>query len=226
MRDSTTKTESTLMTRLKDSTNEHHRRAEGRKLQQDLLAGRLARETFGAYLGELLHVHRGLETRIAQLASECGALGSVFREHHIREADLLADLEFYGHHPGPATEATQSVLSDFDRWATQSPSALLGPLYVLEGSMNGNRFIARVLMREWSLGPGAGLRYLDPYGSEQPARWAAFRASVDTQQLTSEEEAQIISAAQRTFDAIGAISDAVYGEGSSRGADRRKEASR
>jgi heme oxygenase len=209
--DSTMSTATALMTRLKEATNEHHRRAEGRKLQQDLLAGGLARETFAAYLEQLLHVHRGLEARLARLASEYGALNAVFQEHQIREADLLADLEFYGHQNGPATEATQSLLSDFDRWATESPVALLGALYVLEGSMNGNKFIARVLMREWSLEPGAGLRYLNPYGGDQPARWAAFRASVDTQELTPEQEAQIISAAQRTFDAIGAISDAVYG---------------
>ena len=210
MENPTTETAATLMARLKHETSEHHRRAEGRNLQKDLLGGGLARETYSAYLGELLHVHRRLEARIAELAPEHGALSAVFQEGYGHQANLLADLDFYGHEAGAATEATQSFLADLDRWSRESPLALLGALYVLEGSMNGNRFIARVLMREWSLSPGAGLRYLDPYGDGQPASWSAFRANVDAQEFTPAEEALIISAAQRTFDAIGAISDAVY----------------
>jgi len=210
MTDPMTETPSTLMMRLKDATNEHHRRAETRKLQQDLLAGKLPRETFGAYLGELLHVHRRLERRMTRQAASHEALAAVFHEHHRRESDLLADLEFYGHEPGPASAATRDILAEIDRWASDGPAALLGALYVLDGSMNGNRFIARVLMQQWSLAPGPGLRYLDPYGGDQPGEWAAFRADMDAQPFTPGEEAAIISAAQHTFDAIGRISDAVY----------------
>ncbi len=200
-------TATSLMARLRESTREHHRRAEQRELQRELLAGELPRETFAAYLGELLCVHRGLERRLAARSAGDRRIASVFRQHHVRESDLVADLEFYGLEPGTPTESARRLLVDFDHWENECPAALLGVLYVLEGSMNGNRFIARVLRQKWGLDSGPGLRYLDPYGDEQPERWAEFRAVMDAQDFSPMEEGAVLRAAQRTFDAVAAIAD-------------------
>ena len=202
----------TIMTRLKSATDEHHRRAEERPLQRAMIKGALPRETFAAYLGQLLHVHRRLEDPLQRLASEHEPVAAVFRSHYARQSDLQADLEFHGHDIGPPTAATQAMIADIDRWAEEQPLALLGPLYVLEGSMNGNKFIARSLMQAWSLGPGAGFRYLDPYGEEQRAKWAEFRADMDAQGFSAADSEAIIAAAQRTFDAIAEIADEVHAE--------------
>lgn len=199
----------TIMSRLKSATDEHHRRAEERPLQRAMIKGALPRDKFAAYLGQLLHVHRRLEDTLETLAPENESLAAVFRSHYARQGDLQADLEFHGHENGPPSAATQKMIADIDRWAEEQPVALLGPLYVLEGSMNGNKFIARSLMQAWSLGPGAGFRYLDPYGEEQRDKWAEFRASMDAQGFTPEESETIIAAAQRTFDAIAEIADEV-----------------
>ncbi|MEJ2084895.1 MAG: biliverdin-producing heme oxygenase [Acidobacteriota bacterium] len=198
-----------IMTRLKSATAEHHRRAEERALQRAMIKGTLTRDRFAAYLEQLLHVHRRLENTLEKLAAEYKPLGAVFRSHYARQADLQADLEFHGHEIGPPLVATQRLIADIDHWADENPVALLGPLYVLEGSMNGNKFIASALMQAWSLEPGAGFRYLDPYGDEQRAKWAEFRADMDAQGFTPEECETIIAAAQRTFDAIGEIADEV-----------------
>jgi len=174
-----------------------------------MIKGTLPREKFAAYLGQLLHVHGRLEDTLEKLSAEHEPLSAVFRSHYARRADLKADLEFHGYESGPPSAATQSLVADIDRWAEEQPVALLGPLYVLEGSMNGNKFIARSLMQAWSLGPGAGFRYLDPYGEEQRAKWAEFRADMDSQDFAPEECETIIAAAQRTFDAIAEIADEV-----------------
>lgn len=200
----------TIMTRLKSATDEHHRRAEERPLQRAMIKGALRRETFVAYLGQLLHVHRRLEDTLERLASEHEAVAAVFRSHYARQSDLQADLEFHGHENSPPAAATQAMIADIDRLAEEQPLALLGPLYVLEGSMNGNKFIARSLMQAWSLGPGAGFRYLDPYGEEQRAKWAEFRGDMDAQGFSPAESEAIIAAAQRTFDAIAEIADEVF----------------
>ena len=198
-----------IMARLKSATAEHHSRAEERPLQRAMIKGTLPRESFAAYLGQLLHVHRRLEDTLEKLAPEHEPLDAVFRSQYARQADLQADLEFHGHEIDSPSAATHKMIADIDRWAEEQPVALLGPLYVLEGSMNGNKFIARSLMQAWSLGPGAGFRYLDPYGEEQRAKWAEFRADMDAQGFTPEESETIIAAAQRTFDAIAEIADEV-----------------
>lgn len=200
----------TIMTRLKSATDDHHRRAEGKALQQNLFKGILPRETYAAYLAELRRIHGALEQRLEELASEQDTLAGVYRTQYARSQDLDADLAFFGHRERDATPAAEALLADIDHWAEESPAALLGALYVLEGSMNGNKFIARVLMKAWSLAPGPGLRYLMPYGEKQPAIWAQFKADMDAQDLSADDEGAIIASAQRTFDAISDIADAVY----------------
>jgi heme oxygenase len=199
-----------IMAGLRDATSEHHRRAEGRGLQQALVKGELPRETFAAYLAELFHVHSRLELRLRESAEAHPAVRTVFQPHCERESDLRADLDFMGHEPGTPLPATSALLDDLDRWAKRDPVALLGPLYVLEGSMNGNLFIARVLMKAWNVAPGPGLKYLNPYGTDQKAVWTAFKDRMDGQELSADERAAIIGAAQRTFDGIAAIADAVH----------------
>ncbi len=210
MATSASESDSTLMSRLKEATAEHHRKAEKRNLQRELAKGTLALDVFVAYLGELLHLHRSLETSLTQSAAEHPAIASVFRPHCSREADLLTDLAFHDAPRRPANVMTQKLVADFEAWARHTPLSLLGALYVLEGSGNGNRLIARVLSRNWSLQDGLGLRYMDPYGDEQPKLWSQFREDMNTAQISSSDVDNILAAAQRTFDGIAGISDVVY----------------
>jgi heme oxygenase len=99
--------------------------------------------------------------------------------------------------------------------------ALLGPLYVLEGSTNGSRVLARVLSRAWG-SDGAGLAYLDPYGDGQPTSWKAFKQEVDDLGLDDASQSAVVEAARVTFQAISDISDEVArrdGIGARHGAD-------
>lgn len=202
---------SEIMARLRSATSDHHDRAEGRELQQALVRGVLPRGTYAAYLAELLHVHRRLEGRIREAAASHRSLNAVYQPHCERESDLRADLAFYGRQEEPPASATRALLDEIDGWAAANPIALLGPLYVLEGSMNGNVFIARVLMKVWGMAPGPGLHYLNPYGSDQRAVWAEFKERMNDQPLSREDQDAVIAAAQRTFDGIAAIADEVHG---------------
>jgi heme oxygenase len=75
--------------------------------------------------------------------------------------------------------------------------------YVLEGSNNGNRFIARAIRKAL---PGAPTRYLDPYGENQRPLWARFKADMEAVGFTPAEQDQIVLAAQEMFAAVGALS--------------------
>jgi len=95
------------------------------------------------------------------------------------------------------------MIAWIDTLARQEPLALLGVLYVLEGSTNGSKFIARKVRPAYELpASGEGSAYLDPYGDLQPARWQEFKAAMDALDLPADEVGPIVMAAQQTFDSI------------------------
>ena len=69
---------------------------------------------------------------------------------------------------------------------------------MLEGSTNGGKYLARVLRKAWQ-DDGESLHYLDPYGDEQPERWASFKRIMDASDFSDEQCRTIIDAARRTI---------------------------
>jgi heme oxygenase len=92
------------------------------------------------------------------------------------------------------------------------PASLLGLHYVLEGSNNGSRFIAKGLMGAYGMAPGAGLRYMDPYGAEQRERWRAFRTTMDEVGFSAEDSDRLLESARHMFQGIVEISDDLLAE--------------
>lgn len=199
-----------LAEELKNRTSEMHRHAETRPFQKALVSGKVTREQLALYLAQLGLIHQTLESlldsrphgHLEQLA-DC----SCDHSHH-----LAADIQ--------ALEGVTKILPETERLAGQlrehaqgAPLFLLGALYVLEGSMNGNRFIARGLAASLGLTPGEpGLSYWDPYGEDQRPRWAAFRAEMDALAMTDAEREAVCHGADFMFAAIAEISDAVARE--------------
>jgi heme oxygenase len=109
----------------------------------------------------------------------------------------------------PVLPPTQAFIDRIRRIASEKPIALLGPLYVMEGSTNGGKFLARVLERSLSLENGDGLAYMDPYGEDQPAMWASFKRIADAVPLNGEQSEAVTEAAKATFEAIAKISDVI-----------------
>jgi heme oxygenase len=103
--------------------------------------------------------------------------------------------------------ATAALIRDIDRAAVEQPLALLGYHYVLEGSKNGNRFIARQLVPALGLAPSRAVRYLDPFAEAQPAKWAAFKTDMTATGFTADQIDLLVAAARRMFEGIGELSD-------------------
>ncbi len=78
--------------------------------------------------------------------------------------------------------------------------------------LRSGRFLARRLRQAWSL-EGRGLDYLDPYGEEQPQRWAEFKLQMDSLPLSAAERDAVVAAAETTFPAVADISDEVARRG-------------
>src|SRR5262245_10643452 len=197
------------MARLKAATAELHRHAESRPLQRQMAKGVLPREVFVAYLGQLWVVHEALERRLREARSEHPAFATVNHTYQQREPNLRGDLAFFGRDVGtiePAL-ATLALIDHITAAAKRQPLALLGMLYVLEGSNNGSKYIARAISRAYGLAPGPGLSYLDPYGDQQMERWQAFKRDMDRVGFAEDQIHDIVEAAKVMFSAIAQISD-------------------
>jgi heme oxygenase len=200
------------MQRLKTETRDLHAHAESRTLQKRIAQGAVDRATFGAYLGQLYHVHSALESALAESSDKNPAIGVVATAERMRVPDLDRDLAFHAMDPDrlEAGEAASRFVLQIEETKKSKPVALLGALYVLEGSTNGGRFLARALSQSWGL-DGDGLAYFDPYGDEQPQRWAAFKRDMDGAFFAADQEDAIIEMAKSTFRAIAEVSDEVAG---------------
>lgn len=203
--------ESSIMGTLRESTRSHHKDAESRPLQRSMARGTLSRGDYVTYLGQLRHAHAALETSLDAVIGSCPVLAGVFTDERRRVPDLDRDLESFGVTPEtiPVLPATQEFIDRVHELASSEPAALLGPLYVLEGSTNGGRFLARVLEKSLHIEDGAGISYMDPYGERQPEMWSSFKAAADAVELTPDQARDVTAAAGETFRAIASISDSI-----------------
>lgn len=200
-----------VMIELKQQTAELHTYAEQRPLQRAMLKGTLAREAYAAYLGQLMWVHRTLESAIDDHRHSHPAFDSVLRPYQQRHNDLLTDLAFLGVEAANVQPlpATQRVMKEITQTAEQHPVALLGMMYVLEGSNNGSKYIAKSIMRAFEMQPGPGVSYLDPYGEQQMPRWLDFKRDMDAAGFSDAECGELVAAAKVMFQCIADVSDEV-----------------
>ncbi len=197
----------TVMERLKAVTAELHRAAEQHPFQRALVAGAIGRAGYAAHLRQMLVVHREVERALRALLAQRPELRAVVREEQFREGRLLEDLAFLGAPAGEGPLPPTARLCEVVREAcAREPLAALGFHYVLEGSTNGSRFIARSVRRSLGFTTVHGTRSLDPYGDEQPAKWAAFKAAMNAAAFTPAEISVLESAACAMFRGITAIS--------------------
>lgn len=192
-----------LSERLKVETGEHHRRAEGKEIQRLLVSGRVTHEQYAAWMSQMMHVHAALEGAV-DLAAKDEPRVRVVAESAGHSDHLRADIGAMGAVAAGVLPATRELIA-----AIQSAGAwgLVGMQYVLEGSMNGNKYIAMGVRRGLGLTPGVGDTYLDPYGDQQRAAWAAFKSGLDALGADEGQVDEAVEGARRMFDGIAGLSD-------------------
>lgn len=202
----------TLMSRLREETKEHHTRAERKPIQGKLVSGRVTRDEYAAWLGQMYLVHVALEAAIENARSlPGGSVLGVITPEQAHAARIAQDLKYFSVEPSSvnALPATAQLVNTIANAGRTDAIATLGMTYVLEGSMNGNSYLAKAVMRTLSLTPPEGLRYLDPYGPQQRERWQAWRAGVDAMTISEAQQDVCVKAAQTMFDGIADLSEAL-----------------
>jgi heme oxygenase len=196
----------TIMARLRAETRSQHDATEAIPFSAAIVAGSLPLASYAAQLAAYLPVHEALES--ALLHGEHPALARVW-DPTMRRVDLLrADLAALGPSDSALPAQARAASSTFTAWieetARTEPVALLGILYVLEGSTLGGAFLRKHLAASFSLTDG-GLRYYSPFGSHPKPHWVGFSARMNELDLTDEEADAVVEAARETFDRIARI---------------------
>jgi heme oxygenase len=194
---------------LKSATADAHHQAETHPVQKAFASGTITTPDLAALLHRLHLLLTEVETRHERTAPHHDGLAALRQDASPHRDRLAADLagldpESAQRRPSPAVAAFTERLGGGD-W---HPAAIGGAFYVLEGSMNGNRFIRMGLeKRRPDLAPH--LTYLDPYGDEQRTRWQATRARLDAIAPCDETRRIMLDAAHATFECVAALSDEV-----------------
>lgn len=197
-----------IMDRLRESTRDLHNSAEKHEFQQLLIKGTISGGDYAGYLSQMLLVHSALEGRLLDVAAQ-PPFNAVIRPHHFRESMLRSDLAELGVNPDDATPlpSTQKFIDQIEEATRANPVALLGYLYVLEGSTNGSQFIARSVSRLFGPDRKCPVAYLNPHGENQRERWMAFKRDMSAVTLSDHECELILRAASETFSAMINLSD-------------------
>lgn len=204
--------QTTLMDRLRAATREAHAAAESRPLERAMAVGGVSRDLYADYLVQRLYVHERLESLMRSLLQEEERFRRCVTDDLFQVENLRCDLRALGRSavPSELLPPARDLIEAIERVFGDRAVAVLGPWYVFEGSKNGGRMLARAVGVKLDLPPGPGLKYLDPHGAEQRARWQTFRAAVDAESWSSVEADAIVAAAQATFAGVSAIDDALW----------------
>lgn len=205
------RTKTGLAAELKAATATQHTQAEHHPVQQAAVRGQATPLQYARVAAQLAVLHEALEPALTRAAARDARIPTVFTAHCRRApafAEDLAELDPHGLARMPTAPALEAAdwIHSLER---DQPIALLGVLYVVEGSTNGGQHISRILRKAWGWPAGHGLRSLDPHGTNTHPKWLEFRAALDALQLAPAERQSIVTAAGDTFTRITAMMDAL-----------------
>jgi len=189
---------------LRETTREAHARAEKHPLHASMVAGHVTKGQYVAWIGQMHHVWQAVDAALAARCATDARFASMVKPYHAHADRIAADIEYLS--PGRGCDAALPATGRFVEMVRQAAASLgpelIGIWYVLEGSTNGGRFIARSLSRALGIAGPDGLRSMDPHGEEQRERWRTWRADLDALSFTETQCATIAHAARWAFDAI------------------------
>ena len=176
----------TLLERLKTETRPAHDRIEK---AIDLDRRIASRDAYKNLLIRFYGFHKAWENAASSQAPD-----RAFFRSRCKTALLARDLEALGLHAGEIIQLPQC----HPLMPLPAPEAVLGSMYVVEGSTLGGALIAKAVERKLGLGPDSGCAYFRSYGRDTAAMWNTFgwvllaASSLETDDL-------IVASAQDTF---------------------------
>ena len=189
---------------LKSATRNRHEALEALDFFHALTEHRLPRQSLVSYLRGMGTIHAAVETTLLRTA---GTAFGPWCHAHARLDDVLATLanartDDLLDIPGAVAAATNladQVLLDSD-----CSAALLGYLYVLEGSRLGGQLLCRHIAAGLGLDPTQVVYCTRDHNALQ-WHWSSFKHALDALELDERSEHRMVRAAQSGFDGIAQL---------------------
>lgn len=185
---------------LKARIADDHDRIESLPLSTAIAGGSVSREEYGRLMGQMRHIHAALERALSGLPEAAG----VYRPDMARAEVIDRDLENLGVGPGGGDPlpACAGLLRAIGEARKSDRFALLGSLYVLEGSKMGSTYLSRPLARGFGveLTENAGLDYHLAGIGTRGRDWKAFKSALDA--LPPAAHGPVTEAAAATMTAL------------------------
>ncbi|MBT2479846.1 biliverdin-producing heme oxygenase [Streptomyces sp. ISL-94] len=198
----------TVVERLRSGTRAWHDGLESTRFATAMTAGTLPLDRYVGQLTAYGVVLEALEDELSRATSP--SVGSVWSADLGKLPLVERDLAYFagaGGAPVPWAAAEAGAFArEIRRAAASDPRALLGFLYVMEGSTLGGLVLRPYVAAAYGLHTGDGVAY---YGSGDRARWARFTARMNGALTEPGAQDRVIAAARRACRHTAAIARAL-----------------
>jgi heme oxygenase len=202
----------TLMEELKAVTFLAHARLQALPFFQALAACQLPLESYVGQLRALAIIHGVLERALDNCPDAWVA--AVWNRDMCKLPQLQQDLRFFEPRAvADLKETVEAALKTAEQLRVQSreqPLALLGWLYVLEGSTLGAVVLRPLFARAFLLTGEDGLAYLHGYGRSVYTRWSGYQQRMNALDLSADKRDEITQAANNFFSQLETVFKALY----------------
>jgi len=202
----------TLMQALRQSTHDAHQQLEKLPFSSALQTGILPLTSYFSYLQAMSEVYSVLECELTLSAD--ANIAAVWNDTLRKLPAIERDIAYFApYHLSsiPAVQlAVQPLVQQLTYHAVNQPQAMLGYLYVLEGSTLGAQILTQWVIRCFGLEIPHGVAFLYGYGDATQAHWQDFSAQMNRLEITHSQKTTIIEAACEAFAGIERIMAALY----------------
>jgi heme oxygenase (biliverdin-producing, ferredoxin) len=179
-----------------------HFQIEQTDFSKGMLDGSMNPSDYSRGLVQLWEIHQALEASVAN----CPEVAAYFSPEMIRTATIDRDLTTFGYARSSFTilPQTKSIVGQIHDWTANAPMALLGCIYVLEGSRMGSLVIAKPLAKSLGLpiGSVAGIEYHTEGAVSTPLRLRSFKEKVDRAGFDSQAESNLTQGAVKFMEML------------------------
>ena len=144
----------------------------------------------------LLQAYYGFYAPMEAALYECDLIPEGFdRVLRVKTPTLVNDLRALGLNDHAITALPRCA----NLPVLNTPAALLGALYVLEGATLGGQVLRREMTQRLGVNADNGGAFLDVYGAETGRRWKDFLDYLGRQPLDADDKQRAVTAACSTF---------------------------
>lgn len=201
-----------IMAKLKEKSKSFHAKLGSLPYFKTLMAHRLPLESYVGQLRVLAIIHRVLENEIA--AANDDRVKKVWSDDFRKLPLLQADLAFFEpRNVSDASVAVKAALSVAESIRLRSVSeahALLGCLYVFEGTTLGNHMHYPDIVKTFHLNGMDGARYYNSYGEHVRAHWEEFTVRMNNTLIDGACHEAVIDAAQEILSKLESVYQRLY----------------